>query len=265
LELDSTEYHAQVLQIKATVELNQMNFERAKQLHKEGLISQQAYDEIEAKLKESHASLALAQARLDKAIIRAPFAGRLGLRQVSLGDYVQPGQAIVNLEDLSSLKVDFSIPETYWVRVKTGQQVDVQVDAFPDKTFSGRIYAIDPRIEESTRTILIRARIPNPDSQLRPGMFARVNIVLGERPNAILIPEQAVVPMGQDKFVFRVVDGKAALTKIKIGQRRVGEVEILEGLTPQDTVVTAGQMKIRDGVPIMILDPAGARPQTPPQ
>ncbi len=263
LELDSTEYQAQVAQIKATVELNRMNFERAKQLYQEKLISQQAYDEIETKLKESESSLALAKARLDKTTIRAPFGGRLGLRQVSLGDYVQPGQTIVNLEDLSSLKVDFRIPEIYSGRVKAGQQVDVQVDAFPDGVFTGKIYAIDPRIEEVTRTILTRARILNPEGQLRPGMFSRVSIVLGERPNAILIPEQAVVPMGQDNFVFRVVDGKAALTKIKIGLRRVGEVEILEGLTPKDTVVTAGQMKIRDGAPIMILDPAGAKPQTP--
>jgi len=187
------------------------------------------------------------------------------LRQVSLGDYVQPGQTIVNLEDLSSLKVDFRIPEIYLGRVKTGQRVDIQVDAFSDRAFSGKIFAIDPRIEEASRTILIRARIPNPKIQLRPGMFVRVSIVLGERPNAILIPEQAVVPMGQDSFVFRVVDGKAALTKIKIGQRRMGEVEILEGLTPKDTVVTAGQMKIRDGAPIKILDPVGAKPQAPPQ
>ncbi len=265
LELDSTEYQAQVAQIKATVELSRMNFERAKQLYRENLISQQSYDEIETKLKEFQASLDLAQARLDKTIIRAPFGGRLGLRQVSLGDYVQPGQTIVNLEDLSSLKVDFRIPEIYLGRVKTGQRVDIQVDAFSDRAFSGKIFAIDPRIEEASRTILIRARIPNPEIQLRPGMFVRVSIVLGERPNAILIPEQAVVPMGQDSFVFRVVDGKAALTKIKIGQRRTGEVEILEGLTPKDTVVTAGQMKIRDGAPIMILDPAGAKPQTPPQ
>jgi membrane fusion protein (multidrug efflux system) len=263
LDLDPTEFQAQVAQIKATVELNRMNFERAKQLHKEELISQQGYDEIETKLKESQASLALAQARLDKTTIRAPFGGRLGLRQVSLGDYVQPGQTVVNLEDLSSLKVDFRIPEIYLVRVKTGQRVDVQVDAFPDRAFSGKIYAIDPRIEEASRTILIRARIPNPDSQLRPGMFARVSIVLGERANAILIPEQAIVPMGQDSFVFRVVDGKAALTKIKIGLRRVGEVEILEGLTPKDTVVTSGQMKIRDGATVMILGPAGEKQQAP--
>jgi membrane fusion protein (multidrug efflux system) len=255
LELDSTEYLAQVAQIKATVELNRMNFERAKQLHKEELISQQAYDEIETKLKESQASLVLAQARLDKTVIRAPFGGRLGLRQVSLGDYVQPGQTIVNLEDLSSLKVDFRVPEIYMARIKTGQQVDVRVDAYPDKAFSGKIYAIDPRIEEASRTILIRARIPNPEVKLRPGMFARVGIALVERSHAILVPEQAVVPMGQDNFVFRVVDGKAALTKIKIGLRRVGEVEILEGLTSADTVVTAGQMKIRDGAPVMVLDP----------
>lgn len=262
VSLDPAEYQAQVEQIRATEELNRMNFERAKQLYQEKLISQQAYDEIETRLKESRAALLLAQTRLEKTTIRAPFSGRLGLRQVSPGDYIQPGQAIVNLEDLSSLKVDFRIPEIYLSQLKVNQRVDVQVDVFPDRVFSGKIYAIDPRIEETTRTILIRARVPNFGNLLRPGIFARVNVILGERTNAILVPEQALVPMGQDKFVFRVVDGKAILTRVKVGLRRVGEVEIVEGLRPDDTVVISGQMKLRDGAQVTILG-SGTPPERP--
>lgn len=264
LSIDPAEYLAQLEQISATVELNQLNFERAKPLHEEKLISQQAYDEIGAKLKESQANLSLAQARLDKATIRAPFGGRLGLRQVSPGDYLQPGQAIVNLEDIDSLKVDFRIPELYFGQVKTGQTVNIRVDAFPNKKFLGKSFAIDPRIDEATRTILLRAHIPNPGGGLRPGMFARVTLGLGQRTNAILIPEQALVPMGEDKFVFRVVEGKAVLTKVKIGQRREAQVEIMEGLGADDLVVIAGQTKIFDGAPVTIIGSAGAKPETFP-
>jgi membrane fusion protein (multidrug efflux system) len=262
IRIDPAEYLAQLQQIAAMVELNRLNFERAKQLHAEKVISQQTYDEGAAKLKESQANLSLAQARLDKTTIEAPFSGRLGLRQVSPGDYVQPGQAIVNLEDIDSLKVDFRIPEIYLSRVKTGQTINVRVDAFPNETFTGKIYAIDSRIDEITRTILLRARIPNENSELRPGMFARVTLVFGERTNAVLIPEQALVPVGEDKFVFRIVEGKASLTKVKIGERHGGEVEIVDGLGVDDTVVTSGQMKIRDGAPVMILDPAGMKPES---
>jgi membrane fusion protein (multidrug efflux system) len=264
LSIDPAEYLAQLEQISATVELNKLNFERSKPLYEEKIISQQAYDEIAAKLKESQANHSLLQARLDKATIRAPFSGRLGLRQVSPGDYLQPGQAIVNLEDIDSLKVDFRIPEIYWSQLKTGQTINVRVDAFPNKSFIGKIYAIDPRIDEATRTILLRARIPNPGGGLRPGMFARVTLALGQRTNAILIPEQALVPMGEDKFVFRIVEDKAVLTRVKIGQRREAEVEIIEGLRSDDTVVTAGQTKIYEGAPVTMIDPAGAKPDTAP-
>ncbi len=263
ISIDPVEYAAQLDQISAEAELNQLNFERAKRLREEGMISQQAYDEIAAKLKGSQANLSLVQARLDKTKIRAPFGGRLGLRQVSPGDYVQPGQAITNLEDVDAIKVDFQIPELYVAQLKTGLAISVQVDAFPGRTFSGKIYAIDPRIDEATRTVLLRARLPNAGGELRPGMFARVTLVLGERRNAILVPEQAVVPMGDAKFVYRVVDGKAALARVTIGQRREGEVEIAEGIGPNDTVITGGQTKIVEGAPVMIINPANAKPGAP--
>jgi membrane fusion protein (multidrug efflux system) len=264
VRIDPAEYKAQVEQAGAVLQLNQLNYDRAKQLNEEKLISPQGYDEIVAKLKESQANLALFQARLDKSTIRAPFSGRLGLRLVSPGSYVQPGQAIVNLEDIGAIKVDFRIPEVYLGRVKTGQTVNIRVDALPDRMFEGRIYAIDPRIDDTSRTILLRAHVPNPGGDLRPGMFARVDLVLAQHPNAILIPEQAVVPMGDDKFVYRIVDGKAALTKIRIGQRQKGEVEIVEGLSPNDTVVTGGQTKIFQNAPVMIINnPASAKPEAP--
>ncbi|MBI3994831.1 MAG: efflux RND transporter periplasmic adaptor subunit [Nitrospirae bacterium] len=263
LRIDPAEYKAQADQAGAVLQLNQMNYDRARQLNEEKLLSPQAYDEIVAKLKESQANLALFQARLDKTTIRAPFSGRLGLRLVSPGGYVQPGQAIVNLEDIGAIKVDFRIPEVYLGRVHAGQTVNLQVDAMPERMFEGQIYAIDPRIDDASRTILLRAHVPNPRGDLRPGMFARVKLVLARHTNAILIPEQALVPMGQDKFVYHIVDGKAALAKIKIGRRLEGLVEIVEGLSANDTVVTGGQTKLFKGAPVMVMDPSSAKPELP--
>jgi membrane fusion protein (multidrug efflux system) len=257
VRLDATELAAQVAQNEAAAELARANLERAKPLQDEKLISPQAFDELSAKLKEAEAGLAVARERLSKATIRAPFGGKLGLRQVSPGDYVQPGQALVNLEDVSSVKVDFRVPGVDVSRVSVRQTVAVRVDAFPGRTFAGKIEAIDPRLDEATRTVLVRARIPSPRGELFPGMFARVSVVVAERPNALLIPEQAVVPVGNDAFVFRVVDGKAAMVKVAVGQRRAGEAEVVSGLSPQDVVVIGGQMKIRDGAPVTVVNPPG--------
>lgn len=263
LRIDPSEHKAQAEQISATVQLNRLNYERAQKLNEEKLISPQAYDEIVARLKESEANLALAQARLDKTTIRAPFSGRLGLRQVSPGDYVQPGQAIVNLEDIHSIKVDLRVPEIYLPEVRAGQVVKVRVDAAPDRFFTGKIYAVDPRIDTASRTILLRARIPNPGGELRPGMFARLTLVLGERPNAILIPEQAIVPLGEAKFVYRIVDGKAVLAKVTVGLRQPGRVEITEGLRPDDTIVTGGQTKLFEGASVMVIEASAAKTEPP--
>lgn len=250
VSLDAAEHQAQLAETAATLKLDQLNYQRAQDLVGKKLLSRQSYDEAAAKLAGSRAAKALQEARLDKTKIRAPFAGVLGLRQVSPGDYVQPGQDIVNLEDISTLKLDFRVPETYVADVKQGQSVTLQVDAYPEQTFSGTLYAIDPRIDEQTRTLLLRARVPNPAGQLRPGMFARVNVVLESRANAVLIPEQALVPIGDQRFVYRVIDGKAVQTPVQIGQRRDGKVEISAGLAPGDTLVVAGQAKLRDGMPV---------------
>lgn len=258
VRLDATELAPQLAQNEAATELARANLERAKPLQAEKLISPQAFDELMTKLKEAEANLAVARERLNKTTIRAPFGGRLGLRQVSPGDYVQPGQALVNLEDVSSVKVDFRVPGVDVSRVNVGQAVTVRLDAFPGRTFTGKIEAIEPRLDEATRSVVVRARIPSPRGELLPGMFARVAVVVAERPNALLIPEQAVVPVGHDAFVFRVVDGKAAMVKIVIGQRRAGEAEVVSGLTPQDVVVIGGQMKIRDGAPVTVINQQGA-------
>lgn len=263
LELDSAIEKAELIQARANLELSKANFERADELAKRGSGTARALDEARAKLKVDEASLALKQAMLDKYNLSAPFDGVLGLRQVSVGDFVSPGTAIVNLESIDPIKVDFRVPEAFLTAVKTGQQIAIAVDAMPDRTFNGEISAIDPQVDPAGRSVVIRAKIPNPDDMLKPGLFARVTLTLGRTEESILVPEQAVVPVGTQHFVYRVVDGKVAVTKVKLGQRRTGEVEIIEGLAKGDTVITAGHLKVRDGQPVQVM-PSGPPPAPKP-
>jgi len=248
--LDDTVYRAEIEQVQASLELSQANHERALDLLRRNAGTTRARDEALAQLRADQAALELAKARLDKAVIAAPFDGVVGLRNVSVGDFLNVGQDIVNLEQIDPLKADFRVAELYLGAVRPGQRIALEVDAFPGQAFAGEVYAIDPLIDESGRSILLRAKLPNPDNVLRPGLFARVTLVLNEREGAIQVPEQALVPQGQDQYVFRVVDGKAAFTKITVGIRREGMVEVLDGLGPEDEVVTAGQLKIRDGAEV---------------
>jgi membrane fusion protein (multidrug efflux system) len=263
ITLDATELRAQAAESASTVKLNKLSFDRAKDLSDKKLMSRQEYDQAQANLSEAQARQNLNEARLSKTVLRAPFDGVLGLRKVSPGDYVQPGEDIVNLDDVASLKLDFRVPEIYLSQIKPDQTVEVRVDAFPNAAFTGNVYAIEPGIDEVTRSILLRARIPNEDGKLRPGMFARVTLTLAERPNALLVPEQALVPMGNDRFVYRVVDGKAVQQKVTIGERRAGEVEIREGVNDGDIVVTDGQMKLRDGAPVTVMQAADEKDPEP--
>ncbi|MEW6353192.1 MAG: efflux RND transporter periplasmic adaptor subunit [Pseudomonadota bacterium] len=253
ITLDDSEPRAQLAESSAAVKLNQLNFKRTQEMFAKKLLSQQEYDQAQANLVESQARQNLHEAQLAKTRLRAPFDGVLGLRRVSPGDYLQLGQDVVNLEDISTLKLDFRVPETYLARIKSGQEVTLKVDAYPGKTFNGVIYSIDPRIDEQTRTLQLRARVPNDEILLRPGMFARVAVVL-KRTQSLVVPEQALVPKGNEQFVYRVADGKALLIKVQTGQRRAGQVEIVSGLNARDTVVTAGQTKLRDGAPVRVVN-----------
>jgi membrane fusion protein (multidrug efflux system) len=258
--LDQAEYRATLAGSTADMEMARISYERIQELYGKQLTSRQNLDEAKAKLDAARARQALDQVRLDKTVIHAPFAGVVGLRQVSPGAYVDKGNDIVGLGSIGSLKLDFRIPEMFIPKIKVGEILQARVDAYPDKIFEGTVYAIDPAVDEETRTVLLRARLPNPENQLRPGMFARLRLTLERRPNAILVPEQAIVPMGEKNFVFRVVDGKAALTPVTLGQRRPGQVEISAGLAATDIVVTDGQLKIFDGSPVMVLGQPAKNP-----
>ena len=249
--LNAAEQQALVDQAAATVELNRLSFERAKDLLAGNMISKQDYDEARSRLKESEAALRRNRALLDKTILRAPFSGIIGLRHVSPGAYVSPGQDLVNLESIDPVKVEFRVSERFAPALKVGAPIQVAVDAVGGREFTGTIYAIDPRLNPQSRAFAVRAEVPNPDRSLQPGMFARVEVLAERRADAIVVPEQALWPQGEHVYVFRVVDGQAKLVPVTTGARFDGKVEIRSGLEADDLIVTAGQMKIRDGMPVV--------------
>lgn len=258
--IDSSEYEAQLRAIEADLRTEKQRLQRGEELFGQKFISKDALDVQRGNVDRLNARVEEAKTRVAKTNIRAPFAGVVGLRLVSPGAYVKAGDDIVRLENINSIKADFRVPEVFLGRLKPNQEVVVRLDAFPNEEFHGKVYAVQPVVDEQTRTVLMRARIPNRGAKLKPGMFVRVAVTTQTRPNAIMVPEQAIWPQGQDNFVFRVVDGKAALTKIAIGNRQPGVVEIASGLGPNDVVVTEGQIKLRDGAPVMVM---GAPPTAP--
>ncbi|MFN3231890.1 MAG: efflux RND transporter periplasmic adaptor subunit [Alphaproteobacteria bacterium] len=253
--LDGSIYEAELAQAEASLTLSRTNHERAQELVGRGAVSERSLDEALAKLRMDEASVALARARLEKTRIQAPHDGVMGLRDVGVGDYVQPGDRLVALDVVNPIKLAFRIPEVYLADVSPGQQVSFELDALPGRQFNAEIYAIDPQVDINGRSLAVLARAGNPDRILRPGLFARTSLILPPKPGAVLVPEQAVIPSGAEHFLFRVVDGKAAQTPIEIGMRRAGEVEIVHGVSAEDVVVTSGHLKLRDGFAVTIRNP----------
>jgi len=263
VKLDDSVQQADLERARANLKLSKTKHERAIDLRDKGFLSSQALDESENNLRVAQADAELMEARSSKTTIRAPFAGTIGLRQVSIGDYVKEGQDIVNLESLDALKVDFRVPELALSQVRDGQTLQITLDAMPDRAYGGRVVAINPLIDANGRAIVIRAQVPNVDGKLRPGMFARVRLFTSGMKDTLVVPEESLFPVGDDKYVYKVVDNKATRQKIEIGARRDGKVEVLNGLAPTDVVVTAGALKLREGVAVQLANtpPAnGARP-----
>ena len=250
MRLDDVLRQAELQQAQASLALSEANYERAAALAQRGSGTQRARDEALSALRFDQAAVALAEQRVKKTLITAPFTGVLGLRSVSIGDYVAVGEALVTLSAIDVLKIDFRIPELFLTEIKLGQELRIRVDAVPGQDFTGTVYAIDPQVDINGRALVIRATLPNDGNRLRPGLFARVDVILERRENALLIPEAALMPTKDGQFVFKVTDGAAEMVPVKTGLRQEGEVEIVEGLAEGDIVVTGGQLKLQTGVPV---------------
>ena len=261
VELDSSIERAELARAEARRDLGRSNFERAKELRRSNAGTQRALDEAEAAQRTADAEVDLARARLQKRTLTAPFDARAGLRHVSPGEFVTSGTALVSLQQIDPLKVDFRVPEIFLAAVAPGQPIAVAINAFAGVAFPGVVKAVDPLVDDAGHAVVVRAEIANEGTKLRPGLFARVRLTLAERENALFVPEQAIQPQGDRQFVFRVVDqgeGQpklAKLTEIEVGNRRRGEVEVRDGLAPGDVVVTAGLLRIRDGAPVQVQAP----------
>lgn len=263
--LESSLYKAQLQESKARVNLSRIDYQRADSLVKKRVGSQQDKDSSLAQLQVDQALQAVAQTRLNKMTINAPFDGVLGLRKFSPGDYVNVGQDLVELTDMKMMKVDFNVPENQLSHVHNGQTINVLVDALPGETFSGEIYAISPSINNRNHNIAIRAKLENRDNLLRPGLFARIQIITHTDAHAIMVPEEAIIPKNSEFFVMTVEDDKIGMAQVTLGLRRNGAVNILSGLNVDQVIVTAGQMKLFPGSPVtpIFVDGTGPTPSQP--
>lgn len=261
VQLDDQLPRAQVQQSRAELSIARANHKRNQELVAQGFISQRSVDESAANLEVAEAKLALAEATAQRLRIVAPFDGVAGIRGVNVGDYLKDGADIVNVEDLDAVYVDFRLPERLQNKVKTGQTARVAFDALPGVQYSAVVLAINPQIDADGRSLAVRGCIDNRRLQLRPGMFARVTAVFGERSDANVVPEEAIVPDGAAPYVLRVVAGPeegsqvAKRTTVRLGARTPGFVEVVEGLAPGDVVVTAGQQRLqRDGTAVRVVE-----------
>ena len=252
LSLDAAEVSAQLEASRADERLALQRSERATELFKKNFISQQALDDAREAWRKTTARRQEDEARMAKTELRAPFAGIVGLRQVSAGAYLRAGDDIARLDKIDVMKLDFRIPETYLGKITRDQPVRVRVDAYPDERFQGRVYAVETAVDEKTRTVMLRARVPNPGTRLKPGMFARVSLELDSRADVVIVPEQAISPRGDKTFLFKVVEGKAVLVEVKLGARRAGEVEITQGVAVGELVITENQPMLQPGMSVNV-------------
>lgn len=256
---------------EADLNLAQVEFERGRSLVGRQAISKSEFDRLAAQLQRSSATVAQLKAALAKKRVLAPFGGTIGIRQVDVGDYVSPGTPIATLQDLSTLLVDFFLPEQDFPRLQVGQRVLVTVAAYPGQVFEARIQALNPRVDNETRNLQVRAAMANPDGKLLPGMFASLEVQLPETAQRVVVPETAiaftlygnsvyVVGPKQDKDGKPQNDAKGqpllAVERrfVKVGERREGKAVILDGLKVGEQVVTSGQLKLDSGTPVAIVD-----------
>ena len=255
VELDGSQARAELAIAEAAVTESRSQYKRSRELYTTKVLSDAQLDQIEAALKGNEARVAVAQAKLRDTMIHAPFAGRVGLRRVSLGSLVNPGTVITTLDDTATIKLDFTVPETYLSALTPGLPITALSIAYPGKTFEGKVSSVDSRVDPSTRSVIVRALVPNPDNLLKPGMFMNVRVARGVT-DALLVPEQALVPEQGDVFVFVLEGDTVAKRLIRPGQRRVGDVQVLQGLAEGDLVVTEGTQKLRDGVRVTVVEAA---------
>jgi membrane fusion protein (multidrug efflux system) len=254
VDLDAAALRAELDQARALFDDARSQLQRARGLQPGQSIAAQRLETLEATSRQAEGRMRAAQARLEELRIAAPFGGRVGLRQVSVGALVQPGTVVTTLDDISRVRVEFSVPEIYLARVLQGSSVAARAAAFGDRRFNGRVAVVDTRIDTATRTVRVISEFDNPDEALKPGLFMTVEVELERRDNALLIAEEALDPIGDRNYVFVVRDDRARRVEVRLGQRLPGEVEILSGLRAGEPVVVRGIQRLRNDAPVRVTE-----------
>ena len=249
LQLETSELDAEVERRRYRLELAEQRERRQKELLDEGVISQDNYDLAQNELNVLRAELSLTTARLEKTRIRAPFSGRIGLRNISLGTYLSPQTIIATLQDLDPVKIDFTVPEQYAGRLSAGQEIEFSVKGI-EAPFTGTIYALEPGVDAESRSLTLRARSANPEGRLLPGAFADVKLVVEDVPEALTVPNLAVIPELGGKKVFVLQDGKAEPRSVETGIRSVERIQITSGLEIGEQVITSAIQQLRPGLDV---------------
>lgn len=249
--LDSSDLGADIKRLEVKRKLLRSNEARSKQLLSQNLVSQAEYDRVKSELDEITAEIGTRGVTLAKTRIRAPFAGKVGLRRVSAGAWVTPETVLTTLSDTSKLKVDFALPERYAADVKVGHEFFFRVAGRPER-FKGQVIAIEPEIDRASRSVSVRGLTDNPDGALASGGFANVEVPIGGDKQALTVPAQALVPNVKGHGVWALVDGKATLRQVEIGQRGADEVEIVAGLAAGETILVNNLLRLREGAPVTL-------------
>lgn len=262
LELNAAPFKAQLEQLKAAARLAKQSYDRDVAQYKVEAVSKAALEISAANLKSALAQVTMQEAVIAQRSIRAPFSGRLGIRQVDLGQYLAPGTALVNLQKLDPLYLDFSVPQAQMDMARVGEKVTIQTSAFPNKVFTGIISAVEPQVDISTRNLKVRASIANPNNELLPGLFATARVNRGDQKQYITLPNSVIAynPYGSTVFIVnnkgKGADGKPQLVVeqrfVTTGATRGDQVAVLSGLKVNETVVTSGQLKLRNGTPVFV-------------
>ncbi len=251
LKIEDDDLKAQIQRTQYQIELAEQQEQRRKQLLEKGGVSQEEYDEILTQLNTLRAELAILEVDLEKTEIKAPFNGKIGFKLVSEGSYLSPGTSVVRLVKLNPIKVSFSVPEKFGQQVRVGSKITFEVEGMA-QTFEGTIFAKEPFIDPATRTQLIKAKSPNPTSELLPGSFASISIQLEEYGEALKVPTEAIIPELGGKKLYVYKSGKAISTIVETGIRRSDNIQILSGIQEGDTVITSGILQLKDGTPVQL-------------
>jgi membrane fusion protein (multidrug efflux system) len=249
-KIDDAELRAQVAQVEADRDLAHQSLNRTRDLLSQKASSQAELERADATMRSTEAQLERLRVRLARTVVRAPFAGVIGQRLVSLGDYVTSDTRLAALQTVSPQRASFQVPERYAEQLKPGLEATFRVASLRGREFTGRVDFVDPIVQLPGRTILVKAQVPNPRRELQAGMFIEARLATAVRPNAVVIPEDAVLPLQGANFVWVVTDGKAAKRQVELGVRTPGFVEVTTGVQDKEQVVVGGQERLAEGAPV---------------